>query len=118
MCICKYCNKEFHDKKRPNGTKCNSCDLAKRRWKKKSRFVNLKGGKCVKCGYNKNVGALQFHHIKDKIVSLDTRNLDILTEDVILQELEKCILLCANCHAEEHCNYDQFERFYSDAKNK
>lgn len=118
MRICKYCNKEFQDKKRPNGTQCNSCELAKRRWKKKSRFVNLKGGKCCKCGYNKNIGALQFHHIKNKIVSLDTRNLDILAEDVILQELEKCILLCANCHAEEHCNYDHFERFYSDAKNK
>jgi len=116
MGICKYCNKEFEDKRRPNSTQCRVCGYIKRRWKTKSHLVFLKGGKCNKCGYDKNVGALQFHHTKEKIFPLHTRQLHMLSEDEIAKELEKCILLCANCHAEEHCKYDIFEKFYKNIK--
>jgi len=56
--------------------------------------------------------------VKEKSFSLNTRELGILEENIILEELDKCVLLCANCHAEEHCSYDIFERYYSDAENK
>lgn len=118
MSICKYCNKEFHDKRRPNGSQCVCCKNIKRRWKKKLKYVSLKGGKCCKCGYNKNIGALQFHHVKEKSFSLIASQLCDLEENIILEELDKCVLLCANCHAEEHCSYDIIERYYSDAENK
>lgn len=118
MSICKYCNKEFFDKRRPNGKQCNRCHLAKRRWKKKLHLVTLMGGKCCRCGYDKNIGALQFHHVQSKSFSLNSRVIDTLEENVILKELKKCILLCANCHAEEHCSYNTLKEYYSNANNK
>lgn len=108
MNICKYCKKEFNDPKRPKGSQCRSCEISKRRMRKKSYYVNIKGGKCSRCGYDKNIGALHFHHIQDKNYSLNSRELLLLNEDIIIKELENCILLCANCHAEEHCNFEKF----------
>jgi len=59
------------------------------------------GGKCQICGYNKCNAALHFHHIdpqgKDFCIS------SALTSwKRIQRELDKCILLCANCHYETH----------------
>lgn len=54
------------------------------------------------CAYNKNYSALQFHHLKDKLFNLDSRNIGNRSMESLLLELDKCVLLCANCHAEEH----------------
>lgn len=69
---------------------------------RKKEFINLKGGCCSKCGYNKNYSALHFHHLRDKLFNLDSRNIGNKSMESLLLELDKCILLCANCHAEEH----------------
>jgi predicted HNH restriction endonuclease len=66
-------------------------------------MVEYKGGSCVKCGYKKCIGALEFHHIdpskKDFTLShLKSSKFD----DKIKNELDKCILVCANCHREIH----------------
>lgn len=68
----------------------------------KQILINKKGGKCEKCGYDKNIAALQFHHLRDKKFELTSRNLLLKTHEEIENELNKCVLLCANCHAEEH----------------
>ena len=72
----------------------------KRTMKKKA--VDLRGGKCERCGYDKYVGALQFHHIDPS--SKDFRLGDGYTHswEDFLNESNKCQLLCANCHAELH----------------
>lgn len=72
--------------------------------KRKLEIIDLKGGGCEVCGYNKNLSALQFHHRnpKDKEFGLDARTLGNLKMETILNELAKCDLLCANCHLEEH----------------
>lgn len=68
----------------------------------KEMLINYKGGKCVRCGYDKCARALQFHHNdptqKDFGISKQL-NRDI-TE--LKAEVDKCILVCANCHAEIH----------------
>lgn len=69
---------------------------------RKTRLIKLFGGGCTKCGYKNNYSALHFHHIKDKLFKLDARNLSNRTWKVCITEAEKCILLCANCHAEVH----------------
>jgi len=77
----------------------------KRGVKRKADLVLLKGGKCETCGYNKNLGALEFHH-KDpsqKVSKIDVRIITNRTWDFLLTELDKCLLLCANCHREHHC---------------
>jgi hypothetical protein len=71
---------------------------------RKLELIKLKGGKCEKCGYDKNISALEFHHLDPnaKKFNLDSRNLSNTTRDKILEELDKCILVCANCHRELH----------------
>lgn len=54
---------------------------------------------CLDCGYNKCAAALHFHHVdgtKEKKIS------DIQTWRALDRELDKCVVLCANCHAERH----------------
>ena len=72
--------------------------------KRKLEAVNTLGGCCSKCGYNKNLSALQFHHINsnDKLFNLDARAFANRSKELILAELKKCVVLCGNCHAEEH----------------
>lgn len=77
--------------------------VAKRRKRLKEMAIELKGGKCMFCGYKKTNTALDFHHIDGKTkefgISLDgiTRSWQRITK-----ELEKCVLVCANCHREIH----------------
>lgn len=84
---------------------CKSCTLylQKCRWRdRKRKAVELLGGKCCKCGYNKNLSALDFHHIDPKRKKHDWKTLRQLSWKSIINELEKCVLLCKNCHAEIH----------------
>ena len=62
-----------------------------------------KGNKCIICGYNKCQRALNFHHIdpSKKEFDLSSRGLTRSWEK-IKNEIEKCVLVCANCHAEIH----------------
>ena len=75
------------------------------RRKTKEELVVYKGGKCEICGYDKCLCALDFHHLdptqKDFTISDSNiyKNLDKLKEEV-----DKCILVCANCHRELHYN--------------
>ncbi len=68
----------------------------------KQKAVDYKGGQCQECGYKKNIAALDFHHLdpsqKDFSIS-DTRTKSFAN---IKPELDKCVLLCANCHRELH----------------
>jgi hypothetical protein len=77
--------------------------VTKRRKKLKSLAVELKGGKCQICGYCKYVGALDFHHLDEnkKDFDLSTRGLTRSWEK-IKEEIDKCILVCSNCHREIH----------------
>lgn len=84
--------------------KCRSYYVAQNRIKTKQKLVDLLGGKCQICGYNKSIWALEFHHInpeeKDFSFSQDgiTRGWD-----KCLTEVQKCALLCCRCHREvEH----------------
>lgn len=58
---------------------------------KKLQLINLKGGKCLHCGYSRCIQVLSFHHIdnKNKKFNLST------------------FLLCKNCHGEEHASLDK-----------
>ncbi len=76
----------------------------KRGFKRKSEIVNLFGGCCKNCGYDKNLAVLQFHHRnpEEKIVNIDVRVLTNRTWEFCVEEAKKCDILCANCHAEHH----------------
>lgn len=72
------------------------------RRKRKKDIIYIMGDKCCICGYNKCQSALELHHLnpeeKDFTIG-QTLNKDL---KIILKELQKCILVCANCHREIH----------------
>lgn len=72
--------------------------------KRKLELIKLKGGKCEKCGYDKNIAALDFHHTdpNEKEIKLDVRNLANTKMEKLIKEAVKCDLLCSNCHRETH----------------
>lgn len=70
--------------------------------KLKIRALEYKGGKCLRCGYDKCYSALQFHHRDPSEKEMDWKYLRKRSWDFIKLELDKCDLLCSNCHAEVH----------------
>lgn len=91
----------------PSGrTRCVYCRTdatLKRKFKIRQMAIEYKGGCCQNCGYNKYSGALEFHHLnpEEKDFSL-TASSPSRSFDRVKKELDKCILLCSNCHREEH----------------
>jgi transcriptional regulator with XRE-family HTH domain len=81
--------------------RCRSEAVARRRRRLKEILVSDAGGRCSVCGYDRYIGALQFHHrdSAEKLFGVGERGLTRSLETV-RAEVAKCILLCANCHAE------------------
>lgn len=102
--ICLLCDRiyELGQVKGHSRTLCNSCRINRRRFEIKKRAVSYKGGKCVRCGYSKCIAALNFHHLDAKTKDFSIGSNHSRSWESIRKELDKCILLCANCHAEEH----------------
>lgn len=103
---CKIHGSVRHFQRSEGGWRCSKCasySVMNRRRKVKAMAVAFAGGKCKKCGYNKCLAALDFHH-KDpskKDFGLSVRGLTKGWK-FIKAEIKKCVLLCANCHREEH----------------
>ena len=80
---------------------CKACQCEKNRKKYKDwKSIILKKlgiDRCSRCGYNKFLGALDFHHEGDDKEFNISRNYSI---DRSLKEAKKCIVVCANCHRE------------------
>ncbi len=67
----------------------------------KQRSIEYKGGKCQICGYKRFQGALDLHHIDPKTKEFGISYKGYSRSWVKIQtELDKCILVCANCHRE------------------
>jgi hypothetical protein len=85
--------------------------VAKRRKKMRAMVISYKGGKCILCGYNKCIWALDLHHIfgKEKSFGISARGLTRAWK-VVKAEADKCVILCANCHREIHAGNTQLPR--------
>ncbi len=115
MKTCSECkeNKPFDDFYQRSGKRsgefhqrCIACTLKFQceRWKaRKATAVELFGGKCCNCGYDKNLAALDFHHVDPETKEHNWNELSRKPWQEIIVELKKCILVCKNCHAEIHC---------------
>jgi transposase len=81
--------------------RCRAEAVTRRRRKVKAILTAEAGGACAICGYDRYVGALQFHHRDPSVKEFG------LSDDGFYRSLEraraearKCVLLCSNCHAE------------------
>lgn len=104
---------EFHkigSQRRADGTlrqnyrpECKQC--ANAHWKQRMDNIFAKSGivwECSRCGYSKCKRALDLHHVDPAEKDIHVSAMWTYTEARILNEISKCIVLCANCHREVH----------------
>lgn len=103
-CTCLICGKEYQYSRKRGDTKskCSSCKTNQRRFEIKERAVKYKGGCCSRCGYDKCIKALTFHHKDPSKKDFQISGNHSRKWKVIKKELDKCILVCSNCHIEIH----------------
>ena len=116
---CSICNRIYLYEKSKGHTKnkCNSCLINVRRFSLKEKCLAYKGGKCELCGYSKSKRALTFHHMNSTEKEFGIAGSHCRKWEDIKAELDKCQLLCMNCHMEEHEKLDS-KQFNLAAANK
>lgn len=112
--FCPKCNttkpiESFYKTNKKYQSYCKSCNhnhTVERQKKFKQQCIDYKGGKCQKCNYNKCFAALEFHHLDPTKKDFTIGHLKNHSfKNSIKEELDKCILVCANCHREIHYKY-------------
>lgn len=103
-CTCQSCGREYEYQRSKccTQTRCSSCITKARRLRVKKRAVAYLGGACTRCGYDKCLGALDFHHIHPGEKDFTISRAYCRAWKVVQEELDKCELLCKNCHYEFH----------------
>lgn len=118
--ICSKCKEEknideFYFKKSEKrfNSWCKKCVYQSqndRRKVLKKRAIDLLGGKCQICGYNRNLASIDFHHKDPSQKEYVWEKLRRKTWEDIVTELKKCMVVCKNCHSEIHNpEYNLFE---------
>jgi hypothetical protein len=99
MCYCKQC---FNEK-------------SVLRWKKrKIQTITYKGGQCVDCLLSleqSHYAVFEFHHLNPSLKDANWTKLRLKSWEAITNELDKCVLLCANCHRIRHAKSEKFTEF-------
>lgn len=97
--------------------KCRVDAVNKKRRKNKEILVKYKGGKCEICGYDKCIDALEFHHKNPEEKEFGIGNCNIKSIERLKHEVDKCILVCSNCHRELHSDINNKKcNYYDDLK--
>jgi len=74
-----------------------------RRKEVRRQAIAYSGGRCQRCGYDRCIEALEFHHVGSSRKDLGISSKGYTRSwDKVRAELDKCVLLCANCHRETH----------------
>lgn len=109
--LCSECGEidpsKFYGRKRTMCGHCHNVYTQKLYVNKKRKAVEYKGNECTLCGYNKFYGALEFHHIDPNDKDENFVNMRHWRWERMKIELDKCVLLCSNCHREVHGNMSE-----------
>ena len=76
----------------------------------KKRAVDYLGGCCLLCGFDECLASLDFHHINPTDKSRNISEFSTWSEEM-MEELDKCVLLCSNHHRIVHNTYFDCEIF-------
>jgi 5-methylcytosine-specific restriction endonuclease McrA len=83
----------------------------KRRKALRTKALEYKGSQCALCGYSKCSDALEFHHLEPNKKDFGISNKGYTRSwTKVKEELDKCILVCSNCHREVHAGLAAFPR--------
>lgn len=96
--ICKVCGSN----KVKKGNYCPSCLTRMRRSMIKLAAIKYKGGSCVKCGFSGHPSSFEFHHTDPSDKDFEIGQISNRRWDLVKSELDKCEMLCANCHRAIH----------------
>ncbi len=94
--------KNFYGKRKKQCKKCFNKKCAELIREKRKRIIDERGGECESCGYNKYIGALDFHHPDPDEKDPNWNVTKNWTYERMKKQTDKCVLLCSNCHREEH----------------
>lgn len=95
-------NKRFLYETDDDRRKANYIRVKSFRNRLKEKAVEYKGGECVICGYDRCIKALDFHHLDASLKDFTIGSYSSISWSKLKIELDKCILVCANCHREIH----------------
>jgi len=101
----KHGSVEHYERTDNNGFRCKVCNterVKEHRRKKKQWCLDYLGGECQVCGYKKCRAALTFHHRDPSEKEFSFNRYQKTSYKKLAIELEKCDLLCSNCHMEAH----------------
>jgi hypothetical protein len=119
---CNDCFKLYQQKIRRKPETKRNRNLAKFLFQKKRKKYAIErlGGRCKICGYNKSLAALIFHHKNPKDKKFTVGHLLDHSLENLNKELDKCELLCFNCHAETHekINYENYQNRFNEGSGK
>ena len=106
--LCEKCGEtnqnRFYEKRSGRCKNCHNKEQIARFRSYKKKAVEYKGGKCEICGYCKCQASLDFHHLDPKQKDPKWGLMRNWRFDKIKEELNKCVLVCSNCHGEIHYN--------------
>ncbi len=106
--LCENCHAEKHYNEDNKGDKSRRSE--------KLIYLEYKGNKCEICGYNKCEASLSFHHknSREKVFNIGSLSQKITNiselKEYIIKELNKCDIVCRNCHIEKHSDLEFFEK--------
>ena len=102
---CLHCRSEFtpagYRRQKYCSRRCGlAFNQAKRQRKHRKQLNQIKVEKgCARCGYNQHPAALQFNHLDPSTKSFEVGSRILHKWSLLEEEMAKCEVLCANCHA-------------------
>lgn len=88
-------------------SRCKQCfnSYCMQRWiTRKLQAIEYKGNACHDCKQSFPYPVYDFHHLDPTLKDMDWNKMRLVTDEVLKQELDKCVLLCSNCHRLRHHN--------------
>src|SRR5271166_3741002 len=96
---CRLCDRDLFTSRRK---RCGYCNTKIRRIRAKRAAIAYLGGKCMRCDHTYHMAAMEFHHRDPSQKDFTIANVANKKWEVIKAELDKCDLLCSNCHRIHH----------------
>lgn len=97
---------KFYGRKTNVCAECHNAYTTKKGKEKRQHALEVLGGKCYACLYNKFPESLDIHHTDRTVKDSKFHQMRGWSLERLDRELEHCVLLCRNCHSAYHAGHD------------